>query len=53
MKKVYCVICGKHRKFKNPKISCSFGKTVLSISYNKCKNEGEKYLKKNNNQLRH
>ena len=33
MKKLYCVICGKHRKFKNPKISCIFSK---------CGNEDEK-----------
>ena len=23
MKKIYCIVCGKYRKFKNPKISCN------------------------------
>ena len=32
MKKIYCVICGKYRKFKNPKIPYIFKKPfVLSI----------------------
>ena len=32
MKKIYCIICGKHRKFENPKILYIFEKTlVLSI----------------------
>ena len=40
MKKLYCIICGKYRKFKNPKISSIFEKTlVLSIICSKCKNE--------------
>ena len=43
MKNIYCVICGKHRKFEKPKISYLLQKTlVLSIIYNKCKNEDEK-----------
>ena len=51
MKKVYCVICGKYRKFEKPKTSYILEKTVLSIICIKCKNEDEKYLKKKN-QLR-
>ena len=46
IKKLYGIICGKNRKFKNPKISnrkIIFEKTlVLSII---CKNEDEKMLK--------
>ena len=38
MKKLYCVICGKCKKFEKPKI-------VLSIICNKCKNEDEKIFK--------
>ena len=52
MEKLHCFICGKYRKFKNPKTSCIFGKTlVLSIICSKCKNEVEINLKKKN-QLR-
>ena len=48
MKKLYCVICGKDRKFKKPKTSYLLEKTlVLSIICSKCKNEDEKlFLKK-------
>ena len=47
MKKLYCVIFGKHRKFEKPKISYLLEKTlVLSIICSKCKNEDKK-LKKN------
>ena len=43
MKKLYCVICGKYRKFKNPKISYVLEKTLArSIICSKCKNSGEK-----------
>ena len=43
MKKIYCVICGKYRKFEKPKISYLLEKTlVLSIICSKCKNEDEK-----------
>ena len=43
MKKLYCVICGKYRKFEKPKISYLLEKTlVLSIICSKCKNEDEK-----------
>ena len=46
MKKLYCVICGKYREFKNPKISYIFDNTlVVSITYSKCKNEDEKAFK--------
>ena len=42
MKKLYCVIYGKYRKFEKPKISCLLEKTlVLSIICSKCKNEDE------------
>ena len=52
MKNIYCVICGKYRKFKKPKISYIFEKTVvLSIICRKCENEDEKYSKEKN-QLR-
>ena len=34
MKKLYCVICSKYKKFVKPKIICS-----------KCKNEDEKLFK--------
>ena len=53
MKQIYCVICGKYRKFRKPKISYIFEKTlVLSMICDKGKNEDEKYLKKKN-QLRY
>ena len=46
MKKLYCVICGKYRKFEKPKISYLLEKTlVLSIICSKCKNEDEKLSK--------
>ena len=46
MKKLYCVICGKDRKFEKPKISHLLEKTlVLSIICSKCKNEDEKVFK--------
>ena len=46
MEKFYCIICDKCKKFKSPKISCSFAKTlVLSIICSKCKNEDIKILK--------
>ena len=51
MKKKYSI--EKYRKFKNPKISYIFKKTlVLSIICSKCENEDKKYLKKKN-QLRY
>ena len=46
MKKLYCVICCKYRKFEEPKISYLLEKTlVLSIICSKCKNEDEKLFK--------
>ena len=46
MKKLYCVICSKCRKFEKPKISYLLEKAlVLSIICSKCKNEDEKILK--------
>ena len=42
MKTLYCVICGKYKKFEKPKISYLLEKTlVISIIYSKCKNEDE------------
>ena len=42
-KKLYCVTCGKYRKFEKPKKSYILGKTlVLSIICSKCKNEHKK-----------
>ena len=46
MKKIYCVICSKHRKFEKPKISYLSERTlVLSIICSKCKNKEEKLFK--------
>ena len=46
MKKIYCVICGKYRKFKKPKISYFLEKKlVFSIICSKCRNEDEKIFK--------
>ena len=46
MKQIYCVICGKYRKFRKPKISYILEKTlVLSIICGKGKNEDEKIFK--------
>ena len=45
MKEIYCVICGKYRKFEKPKI-CLLEKTsVLSVICKKCKKEDEKIFK--------
>ena len=47
MKKLYCIICDKWTKLKNPKISYIFEKTlVLSIICSKCGNEDEKIFNK-------
>ena len=47
MKKIYCAICGKYRKFE--KLLYLLGKTlVLSIICSKCKNEDEKIFKEEN-----
>ena len=46
MKKIYCLICSKYRKFKNPEISYIFEKvSVLSIICSNCKNEDRKIFK--------
>ena len=46
MEKLYYVICGKYRKFKNPKISYIFRKTlVLPFFCSKCKMKMKTYLK--------
>ena len=42
MKKLYCIICCRYRKFEKPKISYLLEKTlVLSIICSKCINEDE------------
>ena len=52
MKKLYCVICFRYRKFEKPKISYLLEKTlVLSIICSKCKNENQNLKKVN--QLRY
>ena len=46
MKKLFCVICSKYKKFEKPEISYLLEKTlVLSIFCSKCKNEDEKSFK--------
>ena len=46
MKKLYCVICGKYRKFEKPKILYLLEKTlVVSIICSKCENEDKKLFK--------
>ena len=46
MKKLYCAICNKYRKFGKPKISYLLEKTVVfSVICSKCKNEDEKIFK--------
>ena len=46
MKKLYCVICGKYRKLKTPKISyLSEKKIVLSVICSKCMKKDEKLFK--------
>ena len=44
MKKLYCVICSKYRKFEKPKISYFLEKTVLCIICSKCKNDDENFF---------
>ena len=44
--KLYCVICGKYRKFEKPKISYLLEKIlVLPVICSKCKNEDKKIFK--------
>ena len=46
MKILYCVICGKYRKFEKLKISYLLEKTlVISLICSKCKNEDENLFK--------
>ena len=46
MKNIYCIVCGKYKKIKNPKISYSLEvELVLSIIYIKCGSKEEKILK--------
>ena len=46
MRKLYCVICNKYRKFEKPKILYLLEKIlVLSITCSKCKSEDEKIFK--------
>ena len=46
MKRLYCVVCSKYRKFEKPKIFYLSEKTlVLSIICSKCKTEDEKIFK--------
>ena len=46
MKKLYCDICSKYRKFGKPKISYLLEKKlILSIICSKCNNEDEKLFK--------
>ena len=53
VKKLYYVIFGKYRKFKNPRISYILKKTtVLFIICNRCGNEDRKKYLKKKNQLR-
>ena len=45
MKKLYCVISSKYRKFEKPKISYVFEKaSVISIICSKCENKDEKMI---------
>ena len=54
MRKLYCVFCGKHRKFEKPKISYIVEKTlVLPINSSKCTYEDEKKYVNKKNQLRY
>ena len=46
MIKIYCIICGKYRKFKNPRILYILLKKLgLSIVRSKCGNEYQKIFK--------
>ena len=52
-KKIYCVIFGKYRKFKKPKIVYLLEKVLaLSTIFSICKNKDKNYLNKKN-QLRY
>ena len=45
MKKLYCVICGKYKKFEKLSYLLEKKKSVLFIICSKCKNEEEKICK--------
>ena len=46
IQKIYCIVRGKYREFKNPKISYIFKKLlVFSIICSKCNNDDKKMLK--------
>ena len=46
MKKMYCIVCGRYRKFNNPKVSYIFKKAlVLSIICSKCGSKKERTFK--------
>ena len=46
LKKIYCAICGKYKKFDKHKTSYILEKTlVFSVICSKCKNEDEKMFK--------
>ena len=45
MKKIYCIICGKYRKFEKPRVTTKIT-LVLFIICSKCKIKMKKYLKK-------
>ena len=47
MKKISCLILGRYKNLKNPKISYTFEKNISSFHYCcKCKNEDQKIFKK-------
>ena len=46
MKKIYCIVCGKYKKFKNLQISYIFEKILdLSIICSKCGSKNEEIFK--------
>ena len=46
MKNLYCLICGKYKKFTKPRISYILEKVlVLAINFSKCNNEDGKIFK--------
>ena len=49
MKKLYCAVCGRYRKFEKPKVLYILEKIlILSVICSKCKNQDKKYLMKKN-----
>ena len=53
MKKLYCVICGKYRKFEKPKISYLPEKTLVLLSFVVSQRMKMKNLLKKKNQLKY